>query len=120
MRRLVVLAAALIAVPIGYVLYAYFLSPTGIDISSSQICIKNDSDQTLVMVAAAESGAEIMGLLGPGEELCAPSPVAGDTGSVRVSESEDADEGCSRQAKAGQLERLLAYSPRDNCKWAQE
>lgn len=120
MRWFLISVAALIAAPLIYFLYMFFLSPTGIDISSSEICIKNESDQTLVIVAEANSGAEIMGLLGTGEELCAPSPVVGDTGTVRVFESEDAVEGCSKLAKAGKLERLLAYSSFDNCKWAEE
>ncbi|MFK8033378.1 MAG: hypothetical protein AB8B94_04460 [Hyphomicrobiales bacterium] len=120
MRRFVILIAALIAAPLIYFFYMYFLSPTGIDVSSSAICVTNESNQTLVVTADANSGAEITGLLSPGEELCAPSPVAGDTGAVRVFESEDAIEGCSRLAKAGKTERLLAYSSFDNCKWANE
>ncbi|MEP0518671.1 MAG: hypothetical protein ABJO09_00460 [Hyphomicrobiales bacterium] len=119
MRWILVSIAALAAVPVGYLLYAYFLSPAGIDISASQICIKNDSERTLIVSAKADSGAEILGLLGAGEELCAPSPVAGDTGTVWASESEDADEGCTLPAKAGQLETLLSFSPSNNCKWAQ-
>lgn len=120
MRKFVIPIAVLIAAPLIYLLYLYFLSPTGIDVSSSAICVRNDSGQTLVVTAEANSGAEITGLLSAGEELCAPSPVADDTGTIRVLESEDAIDGCSRLANAGKMERLLAYSSFDNCKWADE
>lgn len=98
----------------------YFFSPTGIDISSSEICVQNESGQMLIVSAEADSGAAITGLLNSGEELCAPSPISEDTGAVRVFESEDAVEGCSRLAKTGKTEVLLAYSSFDNCKWVDE
>lgn len=120
MRWLVLLIVALIAVPLSYFLFLYFLSPTGIDLSSSEICVQNETAQVLVITAAANSGAEITGLLGAGEELCAPSPVAGDTGTIRVSETEDATKVCSKLARAGKTQRLLAYSAPDVCKWADE
>ncbi len=38
-------------------------------------------------------------------------------GTVGVFENEDALEGCSRLAKAGKTEVLIAYASFDNCQW---
>lgn len=111
---------ALATVLIGsliYAVYPYLLPPKGRDMAASQICIGNHSGQTLVVTAEADSGAMVMGLLNDMEQLCAPSPVANDTGKVRVFESEDAVEGCSRLARVGNVERLLRYTSFDNCEW---
>lgn len=113
-------AFALAAVLIGsliYAVYPYLLPPKSSDMVASQICIENRSGQTLVVTAEADSGAKMMGLLNDMEQLCAPSPVVNDTGKVRVFESEDAVEGCSRLARAGNVERLLRYTSFDNCEW---
>lgn len=116
------IALALTAVIIGlfiYAVYPYFLSPKGSnpDGFAAQICIENQSGQTLFVTAEADAGAEIRGLLNDMDQLCTPSPVANDTGKVRVFESEEAVEGCSRLARAGTIERLLRYSSFDNCEW---
>ena len=110
-------AVLMIVIAVAYAGYRYFLDPRGIDISSSNICIQNESDQMLVFSAEAKSGAQMIAMLGNGEILCAPSPVANDTGTVGVFETEDSIEGCSRNAAAGKTEILEAFSAFDNCKW---
>ncbi|WP_306257681.1 hypothetical protein [Pararhizobium sp. IMCC21322] len=114
------IALALTAVIIGlliYAVYPYLLPPEESDIFASQICIENQSGQNFFVTAEADAGAEVRGLLNDKDQLCASSPVANDTGKVRVFESEEAVEGCSRLARAGTTERLLDYSSFDNCEW---
>lgn len=111
-----------LAVIIGlliYAVYPYFLSSKGSDPDgiAAQICIENQSGQTLFVTAEADAGAVTRGLVNDMGQLCAQSPVANDTGKVRVFESEEAVEGCSRLARAGNVERLLRYSSFDNCEW---
>ena len=113
---------ALTVVTIGLLIYAvhpYLLYPKASDPDgfAAQICIENHSGQTLFVTAEADAGAVRRGLLNDMDKLCAPSPVANDTGKVRVFESEEAVEGCSRLARAGTIERLLRYSSFDNCEW---
>ncbi len=111
------IVALIIAGTIAYFGYRYFLDPKGIDVSSSNICIQNESNQMLVFTAEANSGAQMVAVLGRGEELCAPSPVVNDFGTVAVFESEDAVEGCSRNAIAGETQILEAFASFDGCKW---
>nr|WP_306267514.1 hypothetical protein [Pararhizobium sp. IMCC3301] len=118
MRWLLLFIAALIAGPAMYLLYLYVFPLQGATFSASRICVTNQSGQALIVSAGADAGAENSARLEDGERLCAPSTTENDTGTVRVFESEDAVEGCSRLAKAGQEERLLRYSSFDNCEWA--
>lgn len=117
MRWFTLSLLAIIAGLLIYAAYPYLLSQMGREVSTSQICVENQSGQILFVTAEADSGAKTSGLLNDMDQLCAPSPIANDTGKVRVFESEDALEGCSRLARAGNIERLLRYSSFDNCKW---
>ena len=103
MRWSLLFIAAFVTAAVIYALYPYVFPRQGTDVSASE----------------ADAGAEITARLNDGEQLCVASPVTNDTGTVRVFESEDAVEGCSRLAKSGQEERLLRYSSFDNCEWAE-
>ncbi len=119
MRWSLLFIAAFVTAAVIYALYPYVFPRQGTDVSTSRICVSNHSGQSLIVTAEADAGAEITARLNDGEQLCVASPVTNDTGTVRVFESEDAVEGCSRLAKSGQEERLLRYSSFDNCEWAE-
>lgn len=119
MRWFLLSVAFLIVAPTLYLSYLYVFPPQGATFSASRICVRNESGQSLIVSAEADAGAEISARLDDGQRLCAPSTAENDTGTVRVFESEDAIEGCSRLARAGQEERLLRYSSFDNCVWAE-
>lgn len=82
---------------------------------TGKICVTNESDATLLFVAEAGNGARSNKTLGPKQTHCIAS--AETNGTIGVFENEDALEGCSRLAKTGTPERLISYTPFDNCAW---
>ncbi len=92
---------------------------TAMAVASSDVCVENQSGKSLLFVVEAKGGARVLKTLGAKQNLCAPQAMAGAGGTVGVFTDENALEGCSRLAKAGKAERLIAYEPFDNCTWAQ-
>ncbi len=88
-------------------------------VAATDICVENQSGKTLLFVAEAKGGERVVKTLKAAENLCVPQKMIDAGGTVGVFLDEDAMEGCSRLAKAGQPERLVAYEPFDNCTWAQ-
>ncbi len=88
-------------------------------VAATHICVENQSGKTLLFVVEAKGGERVVKTLNAAENLCTPQKMADAGGTVGVFLNEDALEGCSRLAKAGQAERLVAYEPFDNCTWAQ-
>ena len=88
-------------------------------ISETEICVENQSGKTLLFVVDVKGGKRVLETLEGGKNLCVPQAMADGGGTVGVFQDEDALEGCSRLAKAGVAERLVAYEPFDNCDWAQ-
>ena len=84
--------------------------------AANQICIQNNYPKRLLLTAEAKGGERKTKMLGQNEYLCID---AQDVGTVGVFENEDALEGCSRLAKAGKTEVLIAYASFDNCAWRQ-
>lgn len=82
---------------------------------AGKICVTNESDATLLFVAEAKNGRRTNKTLAPKQTHCVTS--AGADGTIGVFENEDALEGCSRLAKTGTPERLVSYTPFDNCAW---
>ncbi|PCI06136.1 MAG: hypothetical protein COB78_04710 [Hyphomicrobiales bacterium] len=82
---------------------------------AGKICVTNDSDTTLLFVAEASNGKRSNKALAPKQTHCIASADA--NGTIGVFENEDALEGCSRLAKTGTPERLVSYTPFDNCAW---
>ena len=82
---------------------------------AGKICVTNDSDTTLLFVAEASNGARSTKILAPKQTHCIASVDEG--GTIGVFENEDALEGCSRLATSGIPERLISYTPYDNCAW---
>ena len=88
-------------------------------VAATDICVENQSGKKLLFVVEAKGGSRVLKTLNPSENLCAPQAMADAGGTVGVFQDADALEGCSRLAKAGAAERLVAYEPFDNCTWAQ-
>ncbi len=88
-------------------------------ISTTDICVENQSGKTLLFVVEAKGGKRVVKTLKASENLCAPQAMADAGGTVGVFQDADALEGCSRLAKAGKAERLISYVPFDNCGWVQ-
>jgi len=82
----------------------------------NQICIQNKFTQTLLFTAEAKSGQREVKMMEENATLCVTSD-DNKGGTVGVFENEDALEGCSRLAKAGKTETLIAYASFDNCEW---
>ncbi len=95
------------------------MAKAAMPISITDICVENQSGKSLLFVVEAKGGDRVMKILNAFENLCAPQATAGAGGTVGVFQDEDALEGCSRLAKAGNAERLISYEPFDNCSWAQ-
>lgn len=88
-------------------------------IAATDICVENQSGKKLLFVVEAKGGERVLKTLNALENLCAPQAMVNTGGTVSVFQDADALEGCSRLAKAGVAERLIAYEPFDNCTWAQ-
>jgi cytochrome c2 len=84
--------------------------------SNDQICVQNNFPKELLLVAEAKGGERKIKTSGQSGVLCVKAGEDG-KGTVGVFENEDALEGCSRLAKAGKTEILIAYASFDNCKW---
>ncbi len=88
-------------------------------IAETDICVENQSGKELLFVVEAKGGERVLETLENKQNLCTPQAMADAGGTVGVFQDEDALEGCSRLAKAGRAERLVAYEPFDNCSWAE-
>jgi hypothetical protein len=82
---------------------------------AGMICIANESAQRLFLVAEGADGARTAHYVEPRQKICTKTQA--EKGTVRVFENDFILEGCSRLTRAGQLEKLLAYSAYDNCDW---
>lgn len=82
---------------------------------AGKICVTNESNATLLFVAEAGNGARANKTLAPKQTHCITSTKP--NGTIGVFENGDALEGCSRLAKTGTPERLISYTPFDNCAW---
>ena len=81
---------------------------------SNQICIQNNYPKELLLTAETIDGKRELKTVGQNGYLCIESE---GEGTVGVFENIDALEGCSRLAKAGKTEVLIAYASFDNCAW---
>jgi len=95
------------------------MAKAAMPIAASDICVENQSGKKMLFVVEAKGGERVLKTLDGSGNLCAPEATAGAGGTVGVFQDEDALEGCSRLAKAGTAERLIAYEPFDNCSWVQ-
>ena len=95
------------------------MAKVAMPIAASDICVENQSGKKMLFVVEAKDGARVLKTLDGSGNLCVPEATAGAGGIVGVFQDADALEGCSRLAKAGTAERLIAYEPFDNCSWAQ-
>lgn len=95
------------------------MAKAAMPIAANDICVENQSGKKLLFVVEAKDGKRVLKTLDGYGNLCAPEAIAGAGGTVGVFQDVDALEGCSRLAKAGTAERLIAYEPFDNCSWAQ-
>lgn len=86
-------------------------------IAKTDICVENSSGKKLLFVVEARGGERLMKTLTANQLLCTGEAITGKGGTVGVFVDEDALEGCSRLAAAGQAEKLIAYQPFDNCTW---
>lgn len=84
--------------------------------AEANVCVRNGSDQRLVFVAESSSGSRAVRWLAPGERLCAAGLGGGHVGAFATL---DAVEGCSRLARDGEVETLLAYADFDRCAWGE-
>ena len=88
-------------------------------VAATDVCVENQSGKKLLFVVEVKGGERVVKTLNASENLCVAQAMAGAGGTVGVFQDADALEGCSRLAKAGAAERLVAYEPFDNCTWAQ-
>ena len=95
------------------------MAKAAMPIAASDICVENQSGKKMLFVVEAKDGKRALKTLDGSGNLCVPEATAGVGGIVGVFQDADALEGCSRLAKAGAAERLIAYEPFDNCSWAQ-
>ena len=84
----------------------------------NQICIQNKFPKTLLFTAEANGGQREVKMIKENATLCVTTDENG-SGTVGVFENEDALEGCSRLAKSGKTETLIAYASFDNCEWGE-
>ncbi len=83
---------------------------------ANQICIQNNYPKELLLTAETIDGKRELKTVGQNGYLCIESE---GEGTVGVFENVDALEGCSRLARAGKTEVLIAYASFDNCAWRQ-
>ena len=95
------------------------MAKAAMPIAANDICVENQSGKKMLFVVEAKGGDRVLKTLDGSGNLCVPEATAGAGGTVGVFQDADALEGCSRLAKAGTAERLIAYEPFDNCSWAQ-
>ncbi len=87
------------------------------EISSTSLCVHNQSDVELFFVLRLNNVSRTTGVLKTDERLCLQGTETGHPGTVAVFESPLAMEGCTRLAKSGQMHILTDYSSFDNCTW---
>ncbi len=84
----------------------------------NQICIQNKFPKTLLFIAEAKNGQREVKMIKENATLCVNAN-KNSGGTVGVFENEEALEGCSRLAKTGNTETLIAYASFDNCEWGE-
>ncbi|MCF6321280.1 MAG: c-type cytochrome [Rhizobiaceae bacterium] len=82
----------------------------------NQICVQNNFPKLLLLTAEATDGERQIKTVGQSGFLCVDNGMT-TSGTVGVFENEDALEGCSRLARTGKTEVLIAYASFDNCRW---
>ena len=93
---------------------------------NGRVCIRNGSSRVLFLVAEAPDGSRAAGEVAPGGILCSPPggiAEGGDTpgrgrGLVGAFAGAEAVEGCSRRARPGRTQVLVAYADFDRCLWS--
>ena len=80
-------------------------------------CIENQDDRAAVFVVDASPAYRNIATLAPKERLCTLEFSTPQNGFVSIFYDEDAIEGCSRLAAAGDVQVLLKYHDFDNCEW---
>lgn len=98
-------------------LHAYFLSPDGLSLAKSEICVINGSDQDPIVKINVENGATNIVLLFTGETICSPSPENESSGTIKVSLEDGAGPFCEIEAASNQKYVLLSYDGKEDCKW---
>ena len=83
---------------------------------NTEICLQNKQTKTLLFTVESNSGQRLVKMVEENATLCVSSD-ENSSGTVGVFENEDALEGCSRLAKSGKTQTLIAYASFDNCKW---
>lgn len=81
------------------------------------VCVSNGSGARLLFAAEIAPAPRRLAWVAPGGTLCA-GPGTAETGIVSVFADATALEGCSRLARPGHAETLLAYADFDNCRWS--
>ncbi|WP_159963534.1 hypothetical protein [Profundibacterium mesophilum] len=85
--------------------------------ATPQLCVTNESDETLNFTVETRDGVRRGMRLDPAAYLCAPGP-APDGGVVSVFVDESHLEGCSRLVPGGASEALRRFASFDRCRWA--
>jgi len=85
--------------------------------AAAPVCIENQSGQSLFLVADDGAGQRAAGMTESGKSLCVESQSGDAQATVGVFASADAEEGCSRLTRPGQLETLLDFVEFDRCSW---
>lgn len=98
-------------------LFVFLGSNTAIAQPVTGFCIQNASTETALFVVDAGSMGRQAQQLAPNMHLCTPEFEAPASGFVSIFLSEDALEGCSRLAVAGDIHVLLEYHDFDRCRW---
>jgi len=98
-------------------LYAFLLSPDGLSLAKSEICVLNDSDLEPIVTIDVAKGATNIKLLFIGEEICSPSPENESLGTIRVSLEDGAGPFCEIEAASNKKYVLLSYDGKQQCKW---
>ena len=98
-------------------LYAYLVSPDGLSLAKSEICVSNESDQDSIVKIDVENGATNIVLLFTGETICSPSPENESTGTIKVSLEDWTGPFCEIKAASNQKYVLLSYDGKENCEY---
>ena len=100
-------------------LYDFFISPDGLSLAKSELCLDNQTNSELVALIDVDGGAKTTSLIFPQEKLCSPSPNSQTSGVVRVSVEDGVLPFCEMHMDAAGTLILKSFSVDGLCVWGE-
>lgn len=98
-------------------LYDFFISPDGLSIAASEICMKNASASELIVEIDTFVGAKVETFLFEQQQVCAPSPNDELVGKILVGKADSMKYSCEKDVKKAGLVTLVDIGPDGRCEW---